>query len=500
MTFINKSGSKSKDHKIKKKSSSEKKEEKSFEIKDKIELTFRKDDGFMSNHKALGTLKNLNRAVAGAQDREYGWKMDKGEISGKADFNIKKYDPDHTMKFVKDYNNNMNIPPDRLKGKYDLMRLNPHTFFRAMPALFYYDIKNEFSEKTKLLDAPAPTITVVGDMHLANTGTFKGPHNEPVWGINDFDQTAKGSPEWDLERLAASVVLAGRESGIDDDKIGEAIESLSKKYYTKLKEIATGEEKPHPPYLTKKESDDEIKDLIKDVEDLDQKEFLKDIEKINLSGPEYFTEIKDKILPLSSETKAKLLKNLPDYEKNIGSTPRIKRPLKILDIAEKLGSGGSSFGLPRYYVLVENSSEGKAPVLLELKEIFPSGIKDQTGNPKLAKGKEIVENKRELQQGLANSLYSSLDIDGYSFLVREREAEKENTPIEEFDKPKKLNELAKHAGKIMAYAHCPSASQAKKIYEWLNKDPEKALERLKEFAFSYADKTQKDYKAFKEAF
>jgi len=194
------------------------------------------------------------------------------------------------------------------------------------------------------------------------------------------------------------------------------------------------------------------------------------------------------------------LKGLPDYEKQLGPAPRIKRPLKVLDIAEKLGSGGSSFGLPRYYVLAENSRAGQAPILIELKEIFPSAINDLTGNPKLSDGKEIVENKKELQQGLANSLYSSIEIDGYSYLVREREAEKENTPIEEFHKPGSLKELAKQAGKIMAYAHCPSASQAKKLYEWLNKDEEKALKRLKEFAFSYADKTRKDYKAFKETF
>ncbi len=111
-----------------------------------------------------------------------------------------------------------------------------------------------------------------------------------------------------------------------------------------------------------------------------------------------------------------------------------------------------------------------------------------------------MENKKEIQQGLANSLYSSIEVDGYSYLVREREAEKENTPIEKFHKPESLEELAKHAGKIMAYAHCPNASQAKKLHEWLSKDEEKALKRLKEFAFSYADKTSKDHKAFKETF
>jgi len=369
-----------------------------------------------------------------------------------------------------------------------------------MPALFYYDIKNSFSEKARLLDMPAPPITVVGDLHLGNTGTFKGPDGEPVWGINDFDQTAKGSPEWDLERLATSVVLTGRENGIDDDKIGEAIEELFTKYSHKLKKIAGGEEKIHPPYLTETESEGQIKDLINSVENIDQGEFLKDHEKINLSGPHYFTEVKDKIHLLPEETKKKLLKALSAHENDLGPTPRIKKPLNLLDMAEKLGSGGSSFGLPRYYVLAENAGEGEAPVLIELKEIFPPGIKDLTGNLKLADGKEIVENRKELQQGLAESIYTSIEIDGYSYLVREREAEKENTPIEEFHKPGSLKELAKHAGKIMAYAHCPNTSQAKNLYEWLNKDSGKALKRLKEFAFSYADKTRKDYKAFKEAF
>ncbi len=52
-----------------------------------------------------------------------------------------------------------------------------------------------------------------GDAHVRNLGAFAGPDGRLVFDINDFDETIVGPFEWDVKRMATSLVLAGREAG-----------------------------------------------------------------------------------------------------------------------------------------------------------------------------------------------------------------------------------------------------------------------------------------------
>ena len=49
-----------------------------------------------------------------------------------------------------------------------------------------------------------------GDAHLLNFGGFATPERNVIFDINDLDETLPAPWEWDLKRLTASVVLAGR--------------------------------------------------------------------------------------------------------------------------------------------------------------------------------------------------------------------------------------------------------------------------------------------------
>ena len=52
-----------------------------------------------------------------------------------------------------------------------------------------------------------------GDAHLSNFGAYASPERRLVFDINDFDETLPGPFEWDVKRLAASFVVAGRDNG-----------------------------------------------------------------------------------------------------------------------------------------------------------------------------------------------------------------------------------------------------------------------------------------------
>ena len=56
-----------------------------------------------------------------------------------------------------------------------------------------------------------------GDAHISNFGIFATPDHRLTFELNDFDEASTAPWEWDVKRLATSVVLACRERGASDD-------------------------------------------------------------------------------------------------------------------------------------------------------------------------------------------------------------------------------------------------------------------------------------------
>jgi Uncharacterized protein conserved in bacteria len=71
-----------------------------------------------------------------------------------------------------------------------------------------------------------------------NLGAYAGPDGRLVFDINDFDETIPGPWEWDVKRLATSLVLAGEESGESEDRRREAVRAFVASYRTHLREFA----------------------------------------------------------------------------------------------------------------------------------------------------------------------------------------------------------------------------------------------------------------------
>ena len=86
--------------------------------------------------------------------------------------------------------------------RYGRMRTDPFAFLRGAAAVMAADLAR----------TPASGIRMqaCGDAHLANFGSYATPEGLPVFDINDFDETLPAPFEWDLKRLATSVVVAGR--------------------------------------------------------------------------------------------------------------------------------------------------------------------------------------------------------------------------------------------------------------------------------------------------
>jgi hypothetical protein len=90
--------------------------------------------------------------------------------------------------------------------RYGRMRVSPFAFFRGAAALMAWDLAATPVTKIR--------VQACGDCHLLNFGGYGSPERRLVFDINDFDETLPAPWEWDVKRLAASVVLAGRQKGI----------------------------------------------------------------------------------------------------------------------------------------------------------------------------------------------------------------------------------------------------------------------------------------------
>jgi uncharacterized protein (DUF2252 family) len=110
--------------------------------------------------------------------------------------------------------------PDLVPIRHGRMLADPFAFYRGSTALMAADL------------APTPVsgirVQACGDCHLANFGLFATPERNLVFDLNDFDETLPAPWEWDIKRLAASFVVAGRARGLSDGANEAAVLGLAR--------------------------------------------------------------------------------------------------------------------------------------------------------------------------------------------------------------------------------------------------------------------------------
>jgi uncharacterized protein (DUF2252 family) len=104
--------------------------------------------------------------------------------------------------------------PELVPIRYGRMLVSPFTFYRGAAKIMAFD----------LAGTPRSGLNVqcCGDAHLSNFGVFASPERRLVFDINDFDETLPGPWEWDVKRLASSMIIAARDNGFavkDQDRI-----------------------------------------------------------------------------------------------------------------------------------------------------------------------------------------------------------------------------------------------------------------------------------------
>src|SRR5262249_48073422 len=120
--------------------------------------------------------------------------------------------------------------PALLKLKHQLMAQSPFVFFRGAAPVMAADLA--------VIPNTGIESQLCGDAHVRNLGAFAAPDGRLVFDINDFDETIRGPFEWDLKRMAASLVLAGRESRHKESSARDAVYRCLMRYCEQMRSFA----------------------------------------------------------------------------------------------------------------------------------------------------------------------------------------------------------------------------------------------------------------------
>jgi len=112
--------------------------------------------------------------------------------------------------------------PELVPIRFGRMSASPFAFYRGAAALMAADL------------ATTPTsgirVQACGDAHLMNFGGFATPERNVIFDINDLDETLPAPFEWDLKRLAASVVIAAQHLELPNSDAARVVTDLVREY------------------------------------------------------------------------------------------------------------------------------------------------------------------------------------------------------------------------------------------------------------------------------
>ena len=390
--------------------------------------------------------------------------------------------------------------PALVKIKYERMIASPFGYFRGAVPVMAADLA--------ALPNTGLTVQLCGDAHVRNLGAFAAEDGRLIFDINDFDETFRGPFEWDLKRMAASLVVAGRESGNKESVCERAVVGCIGSYSERMRAYA-----PMPML-------DLVRDQIMRVEEVAPVHIalrkavratpMHTLEQLTepVSGvgvekpgapfpfPRQFKEIKPVLTRLTGSKAKVVLASLDAYRETLQSQRKyFFNQYRALDVAFKV-VGTGSVGLRDYCVYMEgNGSED--PFFLQIKEEAPSAYAPYLQDPHVPRhqGQRVVEGQRMIQTG-TDILLGYTTIEGRDYLVRRLNDHKASIELTDLNGDG-LCEYAQLCGELLARGHARSGD-ARQIAGYLGSG-EGFAEALAVFGRKYADQTDKDWAELKKA-
>jgi uncharacterized protein (DUF2252 family) len=402
--------------------------------------------------------------------------------------------------------------PDLVPVRYGRMLVSPFTFYRGAALIMAAD----------LASTPRSGLAVqcCGDAHLSNFGMFASPERNLVFDLNDFDETLPGPWEWDLKRLAVSMLIAGVNNRYEVSDQEQAVLSTVEAYRNAMRQFASmknldvwyahmdtdwalreyrSQLRPKmfrrtDKALAKARTRDSMAAFSKLTHEVDGQPRIIDqsplIIPISQLAPLQRDELYDGLRRLLSGYRDTL-----EYDRRI-----LLDKFELADVARKV-VGVGSVGT-RAWISLMVGRDGQDPLFLQIKEAEASVLEEFVGAGEfLTHGERVVHGQRLMQAAsdiLLGWFRFEEGIDGraHDYYVRQLKDWKGSAEIEQMV-PKGLAMYGRLCGWTLARAHARSGDPIA-IAAYLGAGP--SFDRaILGFAGAYAEQNDRDYQALASA-
>ena len=399
--------------------------------------------------------------------------------------------------------------PELVPIRYGRMLVSPFTFYRGAAMIMADD----------LAATPRSGLTVqcCGDAHLSNFGVFASPERRLVFDVNDFDETLPGPWEWDVKRLAASMLIAARDNGFRAKEQDRIVLETVARYRTAMAEFA-GMKNLDVWY-----SHLDIESVLQEFGQQYKPKMVKRAEK-NLAK----ARTKDSMTAFSKLTEvvdgrprivdqsplivpARLLATGDEFERLFGMLQGVLRGYRetlefdrrvllegfeLIDVAHKV-VGVGSVGT-RAWIGMYLGRDGQDPLFLQVKEADASVLEEFLGPSEFSNHGERVVVGQRLMQATSDIFLGWLHVDAgldgkpRDFYGRQLKDWKGSAEIEQMV-PKALATYGKLCGWTLARAHARSGDRVGIAAYLGNGD---SFDRaIVDFSKAYAYQNELDYQA-----
>ncbi|MFG3586846.1 DUF2252 domain-containing protein [Streptomyces sp. NPDC047990] len=376
------------------------------------------------------------------------------------------------------------------------MAATPFAFLRGSAGLMAYDLA-----RTPMTGIDAQ---ICGDAHAANFGLYGDARGGLVIDLNDFDETVRGPWEWDLKRLAASLVLAGREAGADEDTCRKAAHDAVGAYRRTMRLLARLPVLDAWNAIADEElvSHTDAHDLLGTLERVSEKARANTSGRFAArstvsveGGGRRFVDAAPVLRRVPDAEAAAVAASLEQYLTTVSEDrlPLLAR-YAVHDVAFRI-VGTGSVGMRSYVVLLlDHRGE---PLVLQVKEARASALLPHLATAGHAvpdvshEGRRVVLGQKRMQV-VSDILLGWTTVEGRAFQVRQFRNRKGSVDPAALAADQ-VDDYARMTGALLARAHSHSADP-RLIAGYCGKN-EELDEAVATFAAAYADRTEADHAA-----
>jgi len=395
--------------------------------------------------------------------------------------------------------------PDLVPIRHARMLTSPFNFFRGAAVVMAADLAR--------MPSTGLYVQACGDAHLSNFGAFATPERRIAFDLNDFDETHPAPFEWDVMRLAASIVVASMTLGLSPGRRRRLANVAVSAYRTRMLELAD------MPFMDAWYAKIDLSELAFEarkrgtpiqwrrttrwLRNVHQRTNATSLAQMATLTPQGWRLRDDPPLivrrNVGKRARGVIRQAMAAYGSSLGrSFSPILRHYEFTDVARYV-AGVASVGRPCFVMLFVGAHEDDA-VLLQLKEAPMSVLEPYTeGSLFAGRGERVVTGQR-LMQAASDPLLGWLRVEGLQrsldYYVRQLRDWKASFDLEA-SRDSKLLRYVGLCGYTLAQAHARSGA-APEIAGYLGRGPS-SDEALTRFATVYADQNLRDYAAFRQA-